>query len=97
MPRYCEPWLGLGAAAVTVVAPPLDADALAAIADCTGIFIAGGDTRRYHDVYGAPAVAAQIQARVRAGIPCAGLSAGALLLPDVCLRWGDRWTTPSHA
>lgn len=99
---YCqEPWSSLGVQHVVPIAPAegsteLSAEQLEALAGCTGIFMAGGDTRAYHAVYAQGAAREVLRDVYRRGVPYAGLSAGALLTPDSALIWGDRLTTATN-
>ncbi|MDO4263909.1 MAG: Type 1 glutamine amidotransferase-like domain-containing protein [Deinococcus sp.] len=61
------------------------AQAAAVIASASAIFVAGGDTSRSHELYGTGPLGELIRARYQAGVPYAGLSAGALLAMDLCL------------
>jgi cyanophycinase len=83
LPRYRDPWLRLGAAEVMPIYPTqgdeLPASTLADLGRCTGIFIGGGHTRRYHQLYARSGVGAVIRERYGAGIPFGGVSAGALI------------------
>lgn len=98
---YRDPWLRLGIEEVTPIHPieatsVLPDEALEALRQSTGIFMCGGDTRQYHRVY-AHGLAKEIIGRAyAAGIPYGGLSAGALITPDICSIWGDRLTTDSN-
>lgn len=98
--RYRDPWLQLGAATVTVVVPgpngELSPESLTVMADATGIFMGGGDTRVYHRLYAQGEARALIRERYGAGVPYGGVSAGALLVPDLCSIWGDRLTKPHN-
>lgn len=60
-------------------------EAAARLARATGIFIGGGPTRQYLATYGRGPVAAALRASYERGVPIAGCSAGALLMPEVCL------------
>ena len=99
LPRYRDPWLHLGAAEVVPLVPVggvLPAEALAELARCTGVFIGGGDTRVYRALYAQGEAAAIIRRRHAEGIPYAGLSAGALIAPEVATVWGDQFTTRTN-
>lgn len=93
VPGYVEPWERRGIAHVHVVAPgadgALDGEAAEALRRATGIFVGGGDTAVYQRVYATEPVRGLIRERVAAGVPCAGLSAGALLAPHICPLWAD--------
>ena len=99
---YRDLWLRLGAAEVVPVVPRgdppvLPADALDALATCSGLFVCGGDTRVYHRLYVDGPAGDVIRARHAAGVPYAGMSAGALIACDPCTVWGDRVTTADNA
>jgi len=90
VPRYVEPWRKYGATQHSIVVPGDDGtldlpSALSALEDATGIFIAGGRTAIYHALYASEPVRSLIRERHAAGVPVAGLSAGALISPEVCL------------
>ncbi len=89
LPRYLEPWKRLGVRRYRVVAPDgdrLDVEAaLEAVREATGIFIGGGNTSIYHRLYGVEPLRSAIAARYRAGVPLAGLSAGARLASRSCI------------
>ena len=93
-----DPWLRLGAAEVVPILPAGDPPAFpAAMLDelqrCTGVFVCGGDTRRYHALCVRGPAGAILRGRCREGLPYAGLSAGALIAPARCIVWGDRVTS----
>ena len=90
VPRYTEPWGRCGATRVGVIVPGADGAldvpaALSVLRDATGIFIAGGRTATYHSLYATEPVRSVIRERHADGTPVAGLSAGALISPEVCL------------
>lgn len=102
LPLYRDPWLRLGAAEVVPIVPAgdppaLSGEAIEALARCSGIFVCGGDTRDYHRLYVRGPARDVIRARHAAGVPYAGLSAGALIASDPCTVWGDRLTTLGNA
>jgi len=98
--RYCDPWKRLGVARVIPIVPlkesALSAEALSRLRSCTGIFIGGGDTRKYHEIYTAPQVKTIIQNLFRSGIPYGGVSAGALIVGERCTIWGSKVTTSAN-
>lgn len=99
--RYSDPWMRLGAAEVVPIAPlgdttQLGAKAMARLRDCSGIFMGGGDTRRYREIYVLSEAGAIIRERYRSGIPYGGLSAGALVTPEVGIVWGSKVTAPTN-
>jgi len=61
-----------------------NANALQAIENADGIFIGGGAQSRYADYWKGTAVAAALDAHVRAGRPLGGSSAGLAVLGQVC-------------
>jgi cyanophycinase len=95
LPRYVEPWEKRGASGHRVIVPgdggvlDLD-DALIRLREATGIFIAGGHTPTYHRLYATEPIRSIIRQRYREGVPVAGLSAGALLAPDICVLHPSR-------
>ncbi len=98
---YRDQWLGMGAAEVIPVCPAhgtlvLDQAALHTLRTCSGIFMCGGDTRKYRDIYVRSQACEIIRERYQSGVPYAGVSAGALLAPDRCSIWGDRLTTAEN-
>ena len=100
-PRYRDPWMRLGAAEVAPIVPvqgttELDTDALVQLRDCSGIFMGGGDTRKYRQVYVLSEAGDIIRERYRAGVPYGGVSAGALVTPDVGTVWGSQVTTSTN-
>lgn len=102
LPAHRDPWLRLGAAEVVPIVPTgdppvLSPAALDALAACSGIFVCGGNTRAYHRLYAQGPAREVIRARHAAGVPYAGLSAGALIAADPCTVWGDRLTLPGNA
>ena len=68
----------------------------ATIRQSTGIFMCGGDTRRYQRMYVASALGQVIRDMHSSGTPYAGVSAGALLAADKCAAWGGIVTTASN-
>lgn len=100
VPRYRDPWLRLGASEVVPIVPlpgstELSAEAVSSLRRCSGVFIAGGDTRIYHRIYAAPQVRQVIRGLYEAGIPFGGVSAGALISTESCIVWGSRVTAPT--
>ena len=101
VPRYRDPWMRLGAAEVVPIVPvgdpaELSAEALSRLRRCSGIFIGGGDTRRYHEIYTRTGVREVIQELYQAGIPYGGVSAGALIVGERCTIWGSKVTTRAN-
>lgn len=91
---YVEPWASIGLTDVQVIAPEGDgkpsAETLERLAECSAIFMGGGDTRQYHSAWVESPARDLIRARHAAGVPYGGVSAGALLATGVSTIWGDR-------
>ncbi len=90
LPRYVEPWERRGASRHHVIVPGDDGvlDVRAAtsqLREASGIFIAGGRTSTYHRLYASEPIRSLIRQRYDEGVPVAGLSAGAMISPGVCL------------
>ncbi len=88
--EYIDPWVRRGATRYYVITPDehgnLDCDrASVQLREATGIFIGGGDTARYHQLYATEPIRSLLRERYQAGVPVAGLSAGALIRPEVCI------------
>ena len=86
---YTEPWTRRGVTRCQAVMPGEDgelnlATAKDIIGSATGIFIGGGHTPSYHRLYALEPIRTLIRSRYQEGIPVAGVSAGALIAPDVC-------------
>ena len=58
---------------------------IARLKESTGIFIGGGDTKKYHDYYANEPIKSLIKEQHNRGVPIAGSSAGALILPEISL------------
>ena len=90
VPRYVEPWLKLGIAGYRVIVPDEDGKldlptATATLHWATGIFIGGGHTPTYHRLYAAEPIRSAIREHYGKGVPIAGMSAGALIAPEICV------------
>lgn len=90
VPEYVEPWLQRGVSRYHPIVPDengvLDLDAIAArLREATGIFIGGGNTPTYHRLYATEPVRSLIRERHQEGVPVAGVSAGAALMPEICV------------
>jgi len=101
VPRYRDPWIRLGVAKVVPIVPvgdstELSAEAVSYLQYCSGIFIGGGDTRRYHEIYVCTEVRAIIQELYQLGIPFGGVSAGALISTEACTIGGSKVTTSTN-
>lgn len=98
--RYASTWCKLGATVIPISPdddgklPPME---LQKLSECTGVFMCGGDTRRYHEAYVESEARGVITDLYRSGRPYGGLSAGALVVPSTCLLWGDRIHTSTGA
>ena len=89
VPQYTQPWVRRGITQHHIIVPDenrsLDVDAVSAkLYEATGIFIGGGDTPTYHRLYATEPIRSIIRERYQQGVPIAGLSAGALIAPEVC-------------
>ncbi|WP_293914912.1 Type 1 glutamine amidotransferase-like domain-containing protein [Deinococcus sp.] len=89
MSTYTRHW---GAQNVQFIGPDdngaLDLNrATALISGASGLCVAGGDTALYHSLYGVGLLRELLRACYAAGIPYAGLSAGALLAMDTCVLY----------
>ncbi|WP_179298735.1 GNAT family N-acetyltransferase [Evansella halocellulosilytica] len=90
MPMYTDPWKEAGVTNISVIMPREDGklgvdESLKVLHDATGIFIGGGDTEKYYSYYCDRQVRNAIKEKYVKGIPVAGCSAGALLLPNTCI------------
>lgn len=90
LPCYLDPWIRMGVTQCEVIAPDGTFDLNIEDLCCrlnraTGIFIGGGDPRWYQRFYAGGPVAETIRKRYREGVPVGGMSAGALILPGVCV------------
>lgn len=84
-----DPWKNRGVTQYEPVAPNengiLDTEkAIAILKNTTGIFIGGGHTPTYHQLFAAEPIRTVIRERYEAGIPVAGISAGALIAMEKC-------------
>jgi cyanophycinase len=89
LPEYTRPWTRRGVPRYEVIVPAangaLDLDAVSAkLRAATGIFIGGGDTTVYHRLYATEPIQGIIRECYQKGGPLAGLSAGALIVPEMC-------------
>ena len=100
LPRFLAAWNRFRPRIESVMPDPggqtLGSAALRTLAMCTGIFVCGGDTRIYHQLYGTGSGRQAILERIACGVPYAGSSAGALIAPEAALVWGDRVTRKDH-
>ncbi len=89
VPQYVQPWIRRGVTRYHTIVPEengtLDLDTVSAkLYESTGIFIGGGDTPTYHRLYATEPIRSIIRERYQKGVPVAGLSAGALIVPEIC-------------
>jgi cyanophycinase len=89
LPEYVRPWEKYGATQYTVVMPDANGrlnpdDVAAALQNATGIFVGGGHTATYRRLYATEPGCSLLRERYAAGIPIAGCSAGALIVPQIC-------------
>lgn len=89
VPHYTTPWKECGLEHYEVIVPDEygminHASAIRIIQHATGIFIGGGHTPTYQRLFATDPLRQVLQAQYAKGIPFAGLSAGALLMPDIC-------------
>jgi cyanophycinase len=89
VPQYVEPWIQRGVTRYYPIVPredgTLDLDAAAAtLRAATGIFVGGGHTPTYRRLYAVEPIRSIIRDRYQQGVPYAGVSAGALIAPEIC-------------
>jgi cyanophycinase len=94
VPEYTEPWTRRAVVHHHVIVPDesgaWDTDRVAAkLGEATGIFIGGGHTPTYRQLYATEPVRSVIRERYRAGIPVAGVSAGAFIALEDCVLDAD--------
>lgn len=90
VPLFRQLWEDAGARNVQVIVPHSDGNldmvqAERVLSQATGIFIGGGDTEQYHHYYATGRFKEILIGCYMKGVPIAGNSAGALILPEVCL------------
>jgi cyanophycinase len=90
VPEYTEPWIRRGVSQYDPIAPDengtLDLDAVSTkLREATGIFIGGGHTPTYHRLYATEPIGNILRESYYNGIPIAGVSAGALIAPEICV------------
>ena len=90
VPLFQQLWEDAGARNVQVIVPDQDGNldmvqAERVLSQATGIFIGGGDTELYHQYYATGRFKELLIDCYMKGVPIAGNSAGALILPEVCL------------
>ena len=94
VPEYTQPWIQRGVTRYFPIVPDesgkLDLDtASAKLRQATGIFIGGGHTPTYHRLYATGPIRNVIRERYAEGVPVAGVSAGALIAPEICAFTSD--------
>jgi cyanophycinase len=97
--EYDTLFRAMGVAAVKVLridqrAEAEDAGALTAVAESTGVFLAGGDQLRLSTTLGGTGMARLLRRRNAAGVPVAGTSAGAAFLSEHMIARGQEGPTP---
>jgi cyanophycinase len=90
VPEYTEPWIRRGISRYDPIAPDengtLDLDTVSAkLREATGIFIGGGHTPTYHRLYATEPIRSILRESYHRGVPIAGVSAGALIAPEICV------------
>jgi cyanophycinase len=90
LPRYTDAWKRNGVVHFSVILPDDNGElnekkAVELLQEATGIFIGGGDTEKYHSYYAIEPIKSILKDCYSKGVPIAGSSAGALILPDICL------------
>lgn len=85
-----QPWLDRGVSCFTPIVPDDEIgvvdhkSALMVLSNATGVFISGGHTPTYHQLYVTDPIGAILRERHQDGIPIAGVSAGALISSEIC-------------
>ncbi|OEF98952.1 hypothetical protein BHF71_10520 [Vulcanibacillus modesticaldus] len=90
LPRYVDPWIKRNIKKYYVIMPDqigrLDNESVInKLRKATGIFIGGGNTLLYNAYYSSEPIRNIIHERYNNGVPIAGNSAGALIMPKICL------------
>ncbi|WP_407271994.1 Type 1 glutamine amidotransferase-like domain-containing protein [Radiobacillus sp. PE A8.2] len=92
LPRYTKLWIenGVDPDNISVIIPEPDGylsmeKAVKTLRNATGIFIGGGHTKTYHFYYTNEILKSMITSQYTNGVPIAGCSAGALILPTQVL------------
>jgi cyanophycinase len=98
-PKYVDLFESLGAAAATSLpyrtrAETERQDWLDTLARSTGVFYTGGNQLRLSTVLGGTAVATQIRRLNARGVVVGGTSAGAAILPEHMIAYGENGSTP---
>ena len=90
-PAYLAPWQERGVECCSLIVPGAEGrlDVGAAVAElrrATGMVVGGGDTLRYQELYATEPIRRVTREQYQRGVPYAGLSAGAMLACEVCLK-----------
>jgi cyanophycinase len=90
VPLFQQMWKESGAEDMQVIVPDEDGKldmehAEQVLSQATGIFIGGGNTEKYQHYYATGPFKELLIDRYGNGVPIAGNSAGALILPEICL------------
>ncbi len=99
-PRYVRLFeaLGVGSAVSLPIDQRAEAEDPAIVAEldeATGIFITGGNQLRLSTILGGTAVARAVRQRSADGVPVAGTSAGAAIIPEHMIAGGTPGATPT--
>ncbi|MEM1042029.1 MAG: cyanophycinase [Bacteroidota bacterium] len=99
-PRYVELFedLGIGSAVSLPINQRSEAEdegVVAELDEATGIFMTGGNQLRLSTILGGTAVARAIRQRSAEGVPVAGTSAGAAIMPEHMIAGGLPGATPT--
>jgi cyanophycinase len=94
VPEYTQPWVRQGVSQYYPIVPDesgtLDLDTVSAkLREATGIFIGGGHTPTYHRLYAAEPIRSVIRESYHTGVPVAGVSAGAVIAPEIGMLTPD--------
>lgn len=89
LPDYIHPWEERGISKYQVVTPQDDGTINIAVAstrirESSGIFIGGGPTDEYQKLYATEPIKALLCEKYHHGAPIVGLSAGAMIVPEIC-------------
>jgi cyanophycinase len=89
LPEYIQPWEKRGVSKYHIIYPEKDGtmDVSATsekIREATGIFIGGGPTDEYQKLYATEPIKTLLCEKYRQGVAIAGLSAGAMIVPEMC-------------
>lgn len=89
IPHYTTQWKECGLGNYEVIVPDEHGlmnyeSAIPILEQATGIFIGGGHTPTYQRLFATDPIRQILQSQYAKGVPFAGLSAGALIIPSVC-------------